>query len=84
MTAEERPTMIQRRALAAAITALIRPSDAGEDDERGATAKRDTSILVVYGHGRGDFQTLSFRQACDYRRCLEDGGEGAPWQLGIR
>lgn len=79
-----RPPMRQRREVAAEITTLMRPLDAPEEDERGAFAKRDTSILVVYGNGRGDFQTLSFQQARDYLRCLRDGDEGPPWKLGIR
>lgn len=80
----ERVTLHHRRTVAAAITAYLRPDDADADDRRGAFPKRDTSILIVWGDGLGDFQTLSFMEANAYLRLLMEGREGPPWKLGIR
>lgn len=57
--------------------------------ERGGNARlvggrQPGNIVVSYGPGRGEFQTISRTQAEEYVAWLDDGNVGGPWEAGIR
>lgn len=73
------------RELLKALSARIDEHVAKQDGNSRLAGGRNAGNLVVsYGPGRGDFQSISGKQAEEYLAWLDAGNVGGPWQAGIR